>query len=94
MQFLFGCNSVSSSFQSVRAFFRTNKNTCREWLNRIRLALMTVALENDQCAMVVRLAAQALFDANLLNSRSKVLLFARIILRPIPSPALRDPPIT
>ena len=29
-------------FQSVRAFFRTNRGTCLEWLTRVRKPVMTV----------------------------------------------------
>lgn len=38
----------------VRTFFHTNKSTCREWLNRIRLALCVVSLHAGMAANVLR----------------------------------------
>ena len=40
-------------FQSVRAFFRTNRSTCLEWLTRIRKLVMTVGSMNGRPAWTV-----------------------------------------
>lgn len=40
--------------QSVRAFFRTNRLTCTEWLSRIRAAVIVVALNSGRPKVAVR----------------------------------------
>jgi PI-3-kinase-related kinase SMG-1 len=42
----------------VRLFFRTNRATCQEWYNRIRVVLMTVARHAGQPAVVLRHASE------------------------------------
>uniref|UniRef100_A0A915JT02 Uncharacterized protein n=1 Tax=Romanomermis culicivorax TaxID=13658 RepID=A0A915JT02_ROMCU len=52
----------SPSKKEAKIFFRTNKSTCKEWLNRLRFALMNVALKNGLHSMVIRLMWQFFFD--------------------------------
>lgn len=40
--------------QSVRIFFTTNRQTCVEWLTRIRAAVITVALSAGQPHVALR----------------------------------------
>lgn len=44
----------SSVLQGIRTFFYTNRQTCQDWLTRIRLALMRVGLMSGQPAVTVR----------------------------------------
>ncbi|XP_070580922.1 serine/threonine-protein kinase SMG1-like [Ptychodera flava] len=46
----------------VKMFFRTNRGTCQEWLNRIRLSAMSVALHSGQPAIVIRHGFELLQD--------------------------------
>ncbi|KAK7113677.1 hypothetical protein V1264_012925 [Littorina saxatilis] len=46
----------------VKTFFRTNRNTCLEWLSRIRMCIITVAAHAGLPAVVVRHAQELLFD--------------------------------
>ena len=46
----------------MRTFFRTNKNTCIEWLSRIRVYLITVALHCGMYTVVVRQTSEILHD--------------------------------
>ena len=50
------------SLQAVRTFFRTNKGTCQEWLSRIRLSVIVMALHSGQSAVTVRHAFELLRD--------------------------------
>lgn len=40
--------------KSVRAFFRTNRQTCTEWLSRIRAAVIVVALNSGRPEVAIR----------------------------------------
>ncbi|KAK3583612.1 hypothetical protein CHS0354_039435 [Potamilus streckersoni] len=58
-----GCAVVTPAApKMVRTFFRTNKGTCLEWLSRIRLNLIAVALHNGLPSLAVRQAAEMLRD--------------------------------
>ncbi|KZC05708.1 Serine/threonine-protein kinase SMG1 [Dufourea novaeangliae] len=46
----------------VRTFFHTNKSTCREWLNRIRLALCVVSLHSGLAGSALRNSQRLLED--------------------------------
>ncbi|KAL6442065.1 hypothetical protein ACFW04_002410 [Cataglyphis niger] len=46
----------------VRTFFHTNKSTCREWLNRIRLALCVVSLHSGLATSALRNGQRLLED--------------------------------
>jgi PI-3-kinase-related kinase SMG-1 len=46
--------TVSLPPQGIRTFFYTNRQTCQDWLTRIRLALMRVGLLSGQPAVTVR----------------------------------------
>lgn len=48
--------------QTVRAFFRTNRVTCEDWLTRVRLCIITTAIHNGEPALVVRQAYELLAD--------------------------------
>ncbi|XP_077975239.1 serine/threonine-protein kinase SMG1-like isoform X1 [Styela clava] len=39
-----GCVSIAAPNKAVRTFFSTNRSTCEQWLNRLRLAAMKVSL--------------------------------------------------
>lgn len=48
---------MSPSFsvpQGIRTFFYTNRQTCQDWLTRIRLALMRVGLLSGQPSVTIR----------------------------------------
>lgn len=40
--------------KNVRAFFHANKGTCSSWLNRIRLAVIVVAMHSGESAIAIR----------------------------------------
>ncbi|OAD60741.1 Serine/threonine-protein kinase SMG1 [Eufriesea mexicana] len=46
----------------VRTFFHTNKSTCKEWLNRIRLALCVVSLHSGLASSALRNSQRLLDD--------------------------------
>lgn len=46
----------------VRTFFHTNKSTCKEWLNRIRLALCVVSLHSGLATSALRNGQRLLED--------------------------------
>ncbi|XP_026671607.1 serine/threonine-protein kinase SMG1 [Ceratina calcarata] len=46
----------------VRTFFHTNKSTCKEWLNRIRLALCVVSLHSGLATSALRNSQRLLED--------------------------------
>uniref|UniRef100_A0A671RI02 Serine/threonine-protein kinase SMG1 n=1 Tax=Sinocyclocheilus anshuiensis TaxID=1608454 RepID=A0A671RI02_9TELE len=50
-----GCASaLTAPPKGIRTFFYTNRQTCQDWLTRIRLALMRVGLLSGQPAVTVR----------------------------------------
>lgn len=49
----------------VRTFFHTNKSTCKEWLNRIRLALCVVSLHAGMATNALRNGQKLLEDLSL-----------------------------
>ncbi|KAK0144339.1 Serine/threonine-protein kinase SMG1 [Merluccius polli] len=50
-----GCaNALTAPPKGIRTFFYTNRQTCQDWLTRIRLALMRVGLLSGQPAVTVR----------------------------------------
>ncbi|OCT64106.1 hypothetical protein XELAEV_18045208mg [Xenopus laevis] len=50
-----GCaNALTSPPKVIRTFFYTNRQTCQDWLTRIRLAIMRVGLMVGQPAVTVR----------------------------------------
>ncbi|XP_018612751.2 serine/threonine-protein kinase SMG1 isoform X2 [Scleropages formosus] len=50
-----GCaNALTAPPKGIRTFFFTNRQTCQDWLTRIRMALMRVGLLSDQPAVTVR----------------------------------------
>ncbi|XP_078611831.1 serine/threonine-protein kinase SMG1-like isoform X2 [Branchiostoma floridae x Branchiostoma japonicum] len=58
-----GCAvAMSAPPKTVRTFFRTNRATCLEWLNRIRLSIMTIALHCGQPAAALRHGYELLWD--------------------------------
>ncbi|CAK9817618.1 Serine/threonine-protein kinase SMG1 [Anthophora quadrimaculata] len=60
-----GCAiALSSLSKPVRTFFHTNKSTCKEWLNRIRLALCVVSLHSGLASSALRNSQRLLEDLN------------------------------
>ncbi|XP_034948666.1 serine/threonine-protein kinase SMG1 isoform X2 [Chelonus insularis] len=58
-----GCAVALASFpKPVRTFFHTNKSTCKEWLNRIRLALCVVSLHAGLATNALRNGQRLLED--------------------------------
>ncbi|XP_043258587.1 serine/threonine-protein kinase SMG1 isoform X3 [Colletes gigas] len=58
-----GCAiALSPLSKPVRTFFRTNKSTCKEWLNRIRLALCVVSLHSGLAGSGLRNSQRLLED--------------------------------
>eukprot|EP00106_Octopus_bimaculoides_P021655 XP_014789097.1 PREDICTED: serine/threonine-protein kinase SMG1-like isoform X1 [Octopus bimaculoides] len=58
-----GCAvAMSAAPKPVRTFFRTNKGTCQEWLNRIRTCIMMIALHCGMPSMVIRQASELLWE--------------------------------
>lgn len=58
-----GCAVVLAPLpKPVRTFFHTNKSTCREWLNRIRLALCVVSLHAGLATNALRNGQRLLED--------------------------------
>ncbi|KAF7200875.1 serine/threonine-protein kinase SMG1 isoform X2 [Nothobranchius furzeri] len=50
-----GCaNALTAPPKGIKTFFHTNRQTCQDWLTRIRLALMRVGLLSGQPAVTVR----------------------------------------
>ncbi|XP_062840999.1 serine/threonine-protein kinase SMG1 isoform X2 [Trichomycterus rosablanca] len=50
-----GCaNALTAPPKGIRTFFYTNRQTCQDWLTRIRLALMRVGLMSGHPAVTVR----------------------------------------
>ncbi|KAM6905670.1 serine/threonine-protein kinase SMG1 [Xenentodon cancila] len=50
-----GCaNALTAPPKGIKTFFYTNRQTCQDWLTRIRLALMRVGLLSGQPAVTVR----------------------------------------
>ncbi|XP_062388673.1 serine/threonine-protein kinase SMG1 isoform X3 [Sardina pilchardus] len=50
-----GCaNALTAPPKGIRTFFYTNRQTCQDWLTRIRMALMRVGLMSGQPAVTVR----------------------------------------
>lgn len=48
------CQPFCLCSQGIRTFFYTNRQTCQDWLTRIRLALMRVGLLSGQPAVTIR----------------------------------------
>lgn len=67
-----GCAmSLQPLSKPVRTFFHTNKSTCREWLNRIRLALCVVSLHSGLATSALRNGQRLLEDlSNVDNTQS------------------------
>uniref|UniRef100_A0A2C9LZC5 non-specific serine/threonine protein kinase n=1 Tax=Biomphalaria glabrata TaxID=6526 RepID=A0A2C9LZC5_BIOGL len=58
-----GCAvAMPAVHKTVKTFFRTNRNTCQEWLSRIRMALLTIATHCGMWALAVRQAFELLRD--------------------------------
>ncbi|CAL9703653.1 unnamed protein product [Knipowitschia caucasica] len=58
-----GCaNALSPPPKAIRTFFYTNRQTCQDWLTRIRLALMRVGLLSGQPAVTIRHGFDLLYE--------------------------------
>ncbi|XP_035721238.1 serine/threonine-protein kinase SMG1-like isoform X1 [Vespa mandarinia] len=61
-----GCAvALSPLSKPVRTFFHTNKSTCKEWLNRIRLALCVVSLHSGLATAALRNGQRLLEDLSI-----------------------------
>ena len=65
--------------QAVKTFFRTNKNTCQEWLSRIRIFLLKISLHCGMYTSVVRHASEILHEMKELDN-TKVSCFICLLL--------------
>ncbi|GFO31315.1 serine/threonine-protein kinase smg1, partial [Plakobranchus ocellatus] len=58
-----GCSvAMPALHKVVKTFFRTNRHTCLEWLSRIRLSLLTIAVHSGMWACAVRQGFELLRD--------------------------------
>lgn len=58
-----GCAvAIATAPKAARTFFRTNRATCQEWLMRVRLSVIVVALHCSQPALALRHAFELLKD--------------------------------
>ena len=64
--------------QAVRTFFRTNKNTCQEWLSRIRIYVITMAMHAGMYTTVVRHATEILHELKDSENAQVMVLFSYI----------------
>lgn len=58
--------------KSVKTFFRTNASTCREWLSRIRCAVMVVGLHGMSMPICIRQGEALLHEITLSGNYEKV----------------------
>ena len=64
-----GCAvAISVAPKAARTFFRTNRGTCQEWLMRVRLSVIVIALQCGQPALAVRHAFELLRDMKETNN--------------------------
>lgn len=61
------------SSQTVRTFFSTNRPTCEQWLNRLRLAAIRVALHCGNPCVALYHGQKILQDMKL-NNKTQVFL--------------------
>uniref|UniRef100_A0A8C0E9C3 non-specific serine/threonine protein kinase n=1 Tax=Bubo bubo TaxID=30461 RepID=A0A8C0E9C3_BUBBB len=67
-----GCaNALTSPPKVIRTFFYTNRQTCQDWLTRIRLSIMRVGLLAGQPAVTVRHGFDLLTEMKTNNSISQ-----------------------
>lgn len=69
------CETSFLSLKVIRTFFYTNRQTCQDWLTRIRLSIMRVGLLAGQPAVTVRHGFDLLTEMKTNNSISQVLSF-------------------
>lgn len=67
------CETSFLSLKVIRTFFYTNRQTCQDWLTRIRLSIMRVGLLAGQPAVTVRHGFDLLTEMKTNNSISQVL---------------------
>lgn len=80
--------------QGIRTFFYTNRQTCQDWLTRIRLALMRVGILCGQPAVTVRHGFDLLSEVKNSSTqltvrtlfKSHALISSIIIIKPHKSP--------
>lgn len=72
-----GCAfALPSSTKPVRTFFNTNATTCKEWLSRIRVVVVHVALHAGQSTIALR-HGQALLKDLVASNKTKGVEFER-----------------
>lgn len=69
------------SLKVIRTFFYTNRQTCQDWLTRIRLSIMRVGLLAGQPAVTVRHGFDLLTEMKTNSSISQVLRYSHDILK-------------
>ncbi|TKS92475.1 Serine/threonine-protein kinase SMG1 [Collichthys lucidus] len=73
-----GCaNALTAPPKGIRTFFYTNRQTCQDWLTRIRLALMRVGLLSGQPAVTIRHGFDLLTEIK--NSNTQVSANPRLV---------------
>lgn len=76
-----GCaNALSAPPKAIRTFFYTNRQTCQDWLTRIRLALMRVGLLSGQPAVTIRHGFDLLTEIKNSNSQGPELEVVLMLL--------------
>lgn len=73
------CQTSFLSLKVIRTFFYTNRQTCQDWLTRIRLSIMRVGLLAGQPAVTVRHGFDLLTEMKTNNSISQVLSFSNSV---------------
>ncbi|XP_025837692.1 serine/threonine-protein kinase SMG1 [Agrilus planipennis] len=75
-----GCAvAMPQPIKTVRTFFHTNASTCKEWLARIRLVMIHIAVHIGESAIALR-HGQALLEDLVKNKKTKTSEFDRAVL--------------
>ncbi|KAK5642069.1 hypothetical protein RI129_008236 [Pyrocoelia pectoralis] len=75
-----GCAiAMPPSSKPVRTFFYTNASTCKEWLSRIRIIIVIVALHAGQSTIALR-HGQALLANLVATNKTKTVEFERAVM--------------
>ncbi|MGH0131963.1 UNVERIFIED_CONTAM: hypothetical protein FKN15_008623 [Acipenser sinensis] len=84
-----GCaNALTAPPKGIRTFFYTNRQTCQDWLTRIRMALMRVGLLSGQPAVTVRHGFDLLTEMKNSNAQTFGGVFGDEEIRDVRSPLL------
>ncbi|CAH1794898.1 unnamed protein product [Owenia fusiformis] len=72
--------AMAGTPKAVRTFFRTNRNTCQEWLTRVRMCIIAIASKCDQPTTVIRQAFELLNEMKV-NNHTQGPEFERVVMR-------------